>query len=229
MPLQLALSCIRIPKGEPFWRRIAMGIAKTYVLSALLLLVAGTMQAQEEETLLSGGLESGGYGAPVVKFTNFKGEFAVIVGGYGGWLINHSFLLGGGGYGLATHHKLSTSSGSAIFPEDGRIIFGYGGGILEYIFSPRAVVHATICLLIGGGSVSVQEQWTDPATWVHGYQTDEFFVLEPSVNVELNVTTFFRVDAGASYRFVNGVSAFDLKNADLSGASINIALKFGSF
>ena len=206
-----------------------MNLAKTFILSILLLFAAGTVQAQEEETLLSGGLESGGYGAPVVKFTNFKGEFAVMAGGYGGWLINHSFLLGGGGYGLATQHHLASSSGSEIFPDNGRIEFGYGGGILEYIFSPKAVIHSTISLLIGGGAVSVGQHWEDYTNWMHGYQADGVFVLEPSLNVELNVTTFFRVNAGGSYRYVSGVSTAGLTNADLSGASINLALKFGSF
>jgi hypothetical protein len=206
-----------------------MSRGKTFTLSMLLLLAAGTVRAQEEETLLSGGLESGGYGAPVVKFTSFKGEFAVMAGGYGGWLINHSFLLGGGGYGLATQHHLANASGSGIFPDNGRIEFGYGGGVLEYIFSPKSVVHSTISLLIGGGAVSVGQQWEDYTSWMHGYQADGVFVLEPSLNIELNVTTFFRVNAGGSYRYVSGVSTAGLTNADLSGASINLALKFGAF
>jgi hypothetical protein len=208
-----------------------MKFAKTVVVSLLLLFFAGTIQAQEEETLLSGGLESGGYGAPVVKFTSVKGEFAVMVGGYGGWLINHAFMLGGGGYGLVTRHMLEPASGTAIVPEDHRIDFGYGGGMLEYIFSPMAVVHSSISLLIGGGTVAMQNDWGNYSDWMHGYegQRDGVFVLEPSLNVELNVATFFRVNAGGSYRFVNGVSMFGLKNADLSGPSINLALKFGKF
>jgi len=89
-----------------------MALSRTVIVSLLLLFIAGIARAQEEETLLGGGFESGGYGGPVVKFTNVKGEFAVMAGGYGGWLINHSLMLGGGGYGLVTHHYLDVPAGS---------------------------------------------------------------------------------------------------------------------
>ena len=208
-----------------------MGIVRTIMVFACLLLASESVRAQEEETLLSGGLESGGYGAPVVKFTSVKGEFAVMVGGYGGWLINHAFLLGGGGYGLATRHVLEPASGIAGIPGDRRIEFGYGGGMLEYLFNPKAVVHSSVSLLIGGGAVGVLDNWGSFSEWNYGYERpwDGVFVLEPSLNVEVNVTTFFRVNAGGSYRLVSGVTMFGLTNSDLSGPSINLALKFGSF
>ncbi|RPH38121.1 hypothetical protein EHM92_00845, partial [bacterium] len=116
-----------------------MALSRTVIVSLLLLFIAGIARAQEEETLLGGGFESGGYGGPVVKFTNVKGEFAVMAGGYGGWLINHSFMLGGGGYGLVTHHYLDVPAGLFLGnPPAGRMEFNYGGGILEFIFSPMA-------------------------------------------------------------------------------------------
>ena len=34
-----------------------------------------------------------------MTFTTLNGENAVLVGGRGGWIINHSFVLGGAGYG----------------------------------------------------------------------------------------------------------------------------------
>ncbi len=101
--------------------------------------------------------------------------------------------------------------------------------MVEFIFSPKSVVHSSISLLIGGGAVSTQQHWTEVTDWMHGYQSDGVFVLEPSLNVELNVVSFFRVNAGGSYRFVSGVSMFGLTNKDLSGPSINLALKFGAF
>ena len=206
-----------------------MSFSRYLFVPVLMLLATGAVHAQEEETLLGGGFESGGYGAPVVKFTTFKGEFAVMVGGYGGWLINHAFMLGGGGYGLVTHHSVSEGNFTSSYPDLNRIEFGYGGGMLEYIFAPKSVVHSTVSLLIGGGAVTLMESWSDPESWMHGYQADAVFVLEPSVNIELNVTSFFRVNAGGSYRFVNGVSMYGLTNKDLSGGSVNLALKFGGF
>lgn len=209
--------------------------SRIFLSFVTLLIVAGTMQAQEE-TLLGGGFESGGYGGPVVKFTNFNGKFAVMVGGYGGWLINHSFMIGGGGYGLVTSHypdhPPQVSGPANLSLEGSRMEFGYGGGMLEYIFKPTSVVHSSVSLLIGAGEVSLR--YHDAGTFwdmMDGYegQKDGVFVLEPSVNVELNVTTFFRVNAGGSYRLVSGASMYGLTNKDLSGPSINLALKFGAF
>ncbi|NIN69246.1 MAG: hypothetical protein GTO63_32105, partial [Anaerolineae bacterium] len=58
--------------------------------------------AQEPETLIEGDVRHGGFGGPVVKFTEVNNEFGVLVGGRGGWIINDSFVLGAGGYGLVT-------------------------------------------------------------------------------------------------------------------------------
>jgi hypothetical protein len=50
------------------------------------------------------------------------------------------------------------------------------------------------------------------------------------VNVELNVTDWFRVSAGASYRFVSGLNSLrGMETKDLAGPSVSIALKFGAF
>ena len=73
------------------------------------------MTFSQEETLLSGKLQSGGFGAPTVKFTLIDGLGAVLVGGYGGWLINHSFLIGVGGYGLA--NAISYHSNGTVSPQ----------------------------------------------------------------------------------------------------------------
>jgi len=58
---------------------------------------------------------------------------------------------------------------------------------------------------------------------------DSFFVIEPSVHVNLNVTTFFRIAAGVSYRYVSGLNSTLSTNADLSGPSGVLTFKFGMF
>ena len=58
------------------------------------------LSAQADQTLTGPYIESGGFGAPVVKMTSMMDEFAVLLGGRGGWILNRTFVLGGGGYGL---------------------------------------------------------------------------------------------------------------------------------
>lgn len=181
-----------------------------FLLLAALLPVSSPALAQEEKTLVGGELQSGGFGAPVVKISSTVDKFAVFVGGRGGWIINHTFVLGGGGYGLANDVRVP-----GIGSE--RIEFGYGGLELEYINSSDNVIHFTVYTLIGGGGIS-----TDIGE-------DAVFVLEPSVNAELNITTYFRINAGAGYRWVSGVDTPGLSTSDMSAFVGQLSLKFGAF
>jgi hypothetical protein len=188
----------------------------------------------QEETLLPGNIQHGGFGGPVVKFTTIKKEFGVLVGGYGGWLINHTFMIGGGGYGLAniiqpdaSVIKNTSPWNKYIYPDEGRIQFGYGGVILEYISNQSKLLHYNFNLLIGAGGVQYSRK--DRNDYDEDSYADELFVLEPSIGAELNIASFFKLNLLAGYRYVNGVSIAGLSNSDLSGPSINLSFKFGKF
>jgi hypothetical protein len=148
----------------------------------------------------------------VVKFTDIDGEFAVFAGARGGWIINHTFVIGAGGYGLA-------SDVGGEFPFNRAVEFGYGGLELEYIYRSDELVHISIYTLVGGGGV---------VEVFNNDLTDTVFVLEPAANVELNVAHFFRFLVGAGYRFVAGAD-FSFENEDLSAFVGTVTLKFGSF
>ncbi|HSR18815.1 MAG TPA: hypothetical protein VLM39_12055 [Ignavibacteriaceae bacterium] len=198
------------------------------ILSTLAIIIFSSVCifAQEETLIGNGEVSNGGFGGPVVKFTQIKGEPAVLVGGRGGWIINHSFVIGGGGYGLANDIE-------ADIPIYGMysqpfINFGYGGFEMEYIINSDKIIHFSVATLIGGGGVSYRNDlWNDHEDWDSPH--DEFFVLEPSANIELNIISFFRINAGVSYRFISGTNLDDLKNSDLAGPAASLTLKFGSF
>jgi hypothetical protein len=183
---------------------------KRLLTIAILLATASPMLAQES-TLIRGGFESGGFGAPVVKFSQIDGEFALFVGGRGGWIINHTFVLGGGGYGLV--NDIDTNDDGVRDLE-----LGYGGFELEYINSSDKLIHFTAYLLIGGGGLSGL-----------AVISESVFVLEPAINGELNVTDYFRLHAGAGYRWVSGVDSPGVESSDLSSFYAQITLKFGTF
>lgn len=176
----------------------------------------------QEETLVCGEVESGGFGGPAVQLTQINGEGAVLVGGRGGWIINHTFVLGGGGYGLVTDvsAKIADTAKGLRYLE-----MGYGGLDLEFIASSNRLVHLSFGLLVGGGGV----RYKDERITVSNESMDSFFVLEPSAHINLNVTHFFRIAAGVSYRYVNGVNSPITSNTDLSGPSAILTLKFGKF
>lgn len=171
---------------------------------------------------MQGDVRHGGFGAPVVKFTEVDNHFGVLAGGRGGWIINGSFIVGGGGYGLANvdnFRYVTNASG-----DRGRLAMGYGGLELTYVHRPDDLVHLSLGVLIGAGGLV----W-NPQGQSGGQEDDAFFVTEPELDVVLNVTSFFRAGLGLSYRFVRDVELFDLRNADVSGLAGVVTLKFGSF
>lgn len=188
---------------------------------------------EEEQTLLSGQITHGGFGGPVVKFTRMKNEFGVLVGGRGGWIINHTLSIGGGGYGLVNPITADTNAIPVFLPYHEPVLgMGYGGFELEYISHSGRLAHSTWTLLVGAGGVGYQERRNAEWDWNEDQRHpawDSFFIVEPGVNLELNVTAFFRLDAGASYRFVSGIEKFGLVTSDVAGASVNLTFKFGKF
>ena len=169
-------------------------------------------QAQQR-TLVGDRVESGGYGAPVVKFTDVAGNFAVLAGGRGAWIINHTIMIGGGGYGLANDiydFRLAPAP---------RVQFGYGGVELGVVAASNSLVHFTVAGLVGGGGLTLGAP--GPA--------DAVFVLEPQLDLVLNVTPYMRFAAGGGYRWVTGVDWFPMTDADMSAWQVSLALKFGRF
>jgi hypothetical protein len=193
---------------------------------ALILLIvvalAGPVLAQDE-TLFSGDLESGGYGGPLVQVTQMNGETGVLVGGQGGWIINHQLVLGGKGYGLANSIGVEGA-------DDLKLEFGAGGFMLEYMMNPSKLVHFSIHSMFGAGAVRyVERDYDRDYDYDVDTSEDTFFIAEPGFNLVLNVTDYMRVGGGATYRYINGVNYETLTNSDLSGVSGQVFIKFGSF
>lgn len=200
-------------------------ILKPLLLLTLLLLPA-SLAAQEETLLGSGDIDNGGYGGPVVKVTMINNEFAVLVGGRGGWIINHTFVIGGAGYGLVNKIK-----SRIVGPFGERYVeFAYGGLDLEYIIDSDRLLHASIHALTGAGTVKYRGEWNDNY-WSPDLanEDDAVFVFEPGFNLDLNVIQWFRLSAGVSYRYVRGATSGVASNKDLTGFAGGLTLRFGDF
>ena len=74
------------------------------------------------QTLVQGGgIRSGGYGAPVVRFTTVKDRSAVLTGGEGGWIVNFGY----GGVLLGYNH-----TPGRLVHLTGQVLLGSGGASL---------------------------------------------------------------------------------------------------
>lgn len=207
---------------------------KRFAIAFLALAATAAPLFAQEKTLFSDGITShGGFGGPVTKVTRFNGETVVMGGIRGGWIINHHFSLGFGGYGLSERSGIPQEAMDLYKNADGtyrdmRTIFGYGGLEAEYTGRWEELVHYTAGLLVGAGNVEYAEH---NDTWDGGdfNRHDSIFVLEPSLSGELNVIRWMRVNLGVSYRLVTDVNQVGLNNKDVSGIAGTINFKFGKF
>lgn len=194
------------------------------VITLAMLSVPAAGAAQETQTLLGSDIRHGGFAGPVVKFTEIDGQFGVLVGGRGGWIINDSFVIGAGGYGLANEDQFDDYidvRGDAL-----RLIMGYGGLELEYINQPHEIAHVSLAVLVGAGGTVWEANRSHRD---RDEDIDAFFITEPALNVMLNVSEHFRIGFGASYRFVEDVELPGLRAEDISGPAGVLTFKFGGF
>jgi hypothetical protein len=202
-------------------------------IALIVLCVVSPAHAQtgESETLFSGRIEHGGYGGPVLKTGSIRDQTALLVGGYGGWFINHTFMIGGGGYGLVNDIS-AAGEAKKINGYTPSVGFGYGGLVLEFTGNSNSLVHYTVHTLIGAGGAGHYLRNFDADTAGDKTLREEWtgcFVSELGAAVELNVASFFRLALGAGYLFVNGVDLPGLSDSDLSSPTGFLMLKFGKF
>jgi hypothetical protein len=183
-----------------------------------------------------GKIENGGWGGFTLGYTRVNGKDAFLSGGKGGWLINHRFTLGLAGYGFITNWNQN----SITLPtaDNYSMAGGYGGLLLEPVFAPFNPIHISVPVIIGGGSAGVVENF-DSHMHNHYSTYSGCFVIEPGIDLEINVVRFFRIALNASYRFTSslyvdyysndGIKQFSLPHNAMEGFNAGITFKFGKF
>ena len=177
---------------------------------------------------------SGGYGAIVNKFTVIDGQFANMAEVYGGWYINHRYLIGVGA-GATTNYIRVPLAYSTLPTERMSYEVGQVGLVQEYVIASNRAVHANVHVFTGAGFSMqyVRYDWrqvNEPYNFPdYDHDSNWFFVVEPGVNLEINVFQWMRLSPGVSYRFANGSTSQGLTDKKISGGAVNLALKFGRF
>lgn len=168
-----------------------------------------------------------GFGAFDIKLTEIKGETTLLTGGHGGVLLNKNIIIGGGGYGIATDNSFTGVNPATTL----NVYGGYGGLLIGGIIKPREIVHITIPVLIGAGGVEITDRnfFLGFADNEQTIESSAFFVVEPGIQIELNVTRFFRIGLGGSYRFVEGIDLVNFRDGDMIGYNGEISFSFGGF
>lgn len=196
-------------------------LSRAAVAAVVLLLPSlASAQRQETETLFDSMRPAGGWGGPVVRVGDVFGTRSAFVGGRGGVSFSNGLTIGGMGIGMATNDIDEPGNANR------QLELGYGGLYLEQAFRPQKLVHLTVGTLLGGGSA----RWTDRRDERNRSIGDNFWVIEPEAAVEVNVTKFFRVGVGGSYRRALGtLDVVGLDVRQLDGWTGGLTFKFGGY
>ncbi|MBK6542665.1 MAG: hypothetical protein IPG10_15565 [Flavobacteriales bacterium] len=195
--------------------------------------------SSDMHTLFGGArtIKHGGWGGPSAVYTRMLDQEALLVGFKAGWLINHRFSMGLAGYGLVTEVK--NPAYDTYLQQSGQIILqpsqfemGYGGLLLESIIAYKSPVHVSLPVLIGAGGCTYQRVtpptlWSDSLSYVDDSQA--FFVVEPGIDIELNVTRYLRLGLGGSYRLTSDMELPATAKDALHGINAALTIKVGVF
>ena len=213
------------------------------ILSFCSIMIFFTIQAQNDnkqpendnnqfQTIFNQSEKAGWWIAPEFYYTMIDKKSVCLSGLSGGIIINHNFSIGLAGIGILTNNNLKFSDINDT--ADVYLYGGYGGLILEYRINPLKPVNIAFPLLIGGGGAAYST-W-GPNNWNNSnndpdsfYNWDSYFVLEPGVTVGINLIKFMRLDAGITYRLVQGLSLPETGTDILNGFNAKLSLKFGRF
>jgi hypothetical protein len=200
---------------------------KKATLIGLMMALAVTAFTQEREyqTLVQPGqARISGMGGPFMQFTSIGGDFAHMMGG-GGAILVGDFWFGGYGLGLTNHIYADKLRSLPDYTTEDRLSASHGGFWIGYSLFGERPVHVAISSLIGWGQVGVIRDYYT------AYQ-DGVFVMSPTVEVELNLTRFFRLGVGASYNlyaFVHDGNIPGYDWTDFSSPGGFLSFKFGWF
>jgi len=179
------------------------------------------------------------YIGPLVTFSNVEGSFSVDLGATGGFIINKKIILGAYLSNLMTKPP-RTDLASIGYPTytDGIIKMIHAGGILGYIHKPEKDFHLGVSCSGGLGIISLHAENPDNQSTEKLYD-DRVYIIVPNLFGELNMTSWFKVNAGIGYRFfgkINGsytnpsgevIPTFN--KSDYNKPQLSISLLFGRF
>lgn len=107
---------------------------------------------------------------------------------------------------------------------------GYAGLHVEPILFGKKFISVSFPLLVGGGLVGYSgndnnEEYDN----LKEDDFDDFFIVEPGINILYNFSRFTQLETGIKYRFTSKYDLLPYKEGNLNGFSIGAGLKIGIF
>jgi hypothetical protein len=166
----------------------------------------------------------------------FNEKAAMLVGAKLGWIINKHLIVGIVGYGKVTptyytheYRYMDDNENEVVVPNQKMAVgYGYGGLVLGTILHPHEAIHINLITLLGFGT---SNEYIIQSNGSHGttFNSPSFFVAEPKINLELNLSKSLRFEIGSGYRFIDASRFTSLSSSALSGFTLHTGIKIGIF
>lgn len=156
---------------------------------------------------------------PMLGVTEFDGSTAFLIQARAGLTVNETFSFGG---------YFSTSM-NEIYPESETLFDIYmdywsAGGFISYAPLSKKLINWSFPLYFGYGEIEMDNEQSSA-----GLGEANFFQIEPSALLHLNLTQHLRFTTGAGYRWVSDTTYRNLDQSSLSGLTGYIGLVFDIF
>jgi len=200
-----------------------MRIFKIIMLTLLFLLMAAIPVLAAKDSLAGKTSEDVSVWGVDLRSTQIYGNQGLLLGGFDGWKINDSLLIGTEGYILL--NPIQAPNAVQNYTLLYNIGLAYGGLKCEYNLNPGKSIHFSGDLLAGVGYVKYVASDYNFSAGSGGI----CFVVEPGVNAMLKFTDSTQVGLGISYRLVSGLKINGLTDSDLTGVSVNLIIRYLEF
>ncbi|MFA6923340.1 MAG: hypothetical protein WC223_03710 [Bacteroidales bacterium] len=178
----------------------------------------------EIKTIFKGKIKHGGYGGISFGYSQINNKDALSAGMRLAWIINHSFCIGFAGSGFVNDYKFYNNFNS------NNLAGGYGGLLFETIFLPKFPVHISVPVLIGAGGISyIDNSYSSHDNDYYVKDADAFLIVEPGIELELNLVKCIRLSLGATYRYTSSINLINTPRQVLDGLTTGFTIKFGKF
>jgi len=200
---------------------------KIYLIIAAFFIVSTSFAQQEDEsntddefyTLFgskTGKTKVSGFGTLALDFNGINNDFGLMIGGEGAVLINRLFFIGFYGSGLTTMpsytYTYHDENSSNTYTVDRKAAFAHGGLMFGTVFNPTNPIHFGFTIRIGGGGVSLINDYMKDMQSSHRYDYDDYpyvaplFVMHPQLDLEMNLTNWMKFRVSGGYQSVSSVS-----------------------
>ncbi len=191
--------------------------------------------SHEIRTLTGNNNISNGFYAGInLGYSPIAHKYAALTGVRLAWIMNHSLAVGISGTVFITdlNHNNITN-------DDFSLAGGYGGLYLEPIFFAKNPIHFSIPLTIGMGGIYGWDEtfyidsWNNKRYDLHE-DWDTFFVIEPGLELDMNVVRFMRLSLGVTYRMTGDIYMRSVENITINENALRkisgyFSIKFGKF